>query len=246
MDIAILVFPGMTALDALGPYEVLNLLPDINLRFVWKETGPVLTDSGVLAIGATHTLADTPRADVVLIPGSSGRTLNLMADGAILDWLRAVDKTTTWTTSVCSGACILASAGLLRGKRATTHWIAMDILERFGALPVPDQRVVQDGKFITAAGVSAGIDMALTLAGEIAGAEWAKVIQLLIEYDPQPPYDSGSVIKATPAIRTLATNELKKRAQTWAQLTPLAKLLVRDWAARGARRMPWRRQRTAI
>ena len=122
LTIAILTYPGLTALDAIGPYEVLRALPDVEIRFVWKEIGPVWTDSGVLVLGATHTLTDTPHPDVVLVPGSSGDTPVVMADGAVLEWLRGAHKRSRYTTSVCSGALILAAAGLLEGHRATTHW----------------------------------------------------------------------------------------------------------------------------
>ncbi|MDQ3907603.1 MAG: DJ-1/PfpI family protein [Acidobacteriota bacterium] len=198
-DIAILIYEGLTALDAVGPYEVLALLPEARVRFVAKERGACRTDNGALALVADHGFADVARADVLLVPGSSNSTRRAMEDVATTEWVRAVHGTTSWTTSVCSGALVLAAAGLLKGLRATTHWAAADYLKQFGAEFVRE-RVVREGKIVTAAGVSAGIDMALYLAGEIAGAEAAQVIQLITEYDPRPPFDAGSVEKASPSV----------------------------------------------
>jgi transcriptional regulator GlxA family with amidase domain len=198
MDIAILLFDRLTALDAVGPYEVLSRLPDANLTFVATTAGPKRTDTGSLALIADATLADVPRPDILLVPGGPGQ-VEAEKDEAVLDWLRTAHETTTWTTSVCTGSLVLGAAGLLDGKRATTYWLALEQLARYGAIPT-DERVVIDGKVVTAAGVSSGIDMALTLAGEIGGADLARLLQLGIEYDPQPPYDSGSEAKAPPHI----------------------------------------------
>jgi putative intracellular protease/amidase len=190
MDIAIAVYDGLTALDAIGPYEVLGRLPGARTTFVATRSGPVRTDQGSLALVAEASFAETTAPDLVLVPGGPGRV-----DGGVhadlVAWLRRVDAVTTWTTSVCTGALFLAAAGLLTGRPATTHWSAREELARLGA-SVVEQRVVRDGKYVTAAGVSAGIDMALTLAGIIAGDRTAQAIQLGIEYDPQPPYRSGS------------------------------------------------------
>jgi len=229
MQIAILVYPGMTALDAIGPYEILNALPDRELRFVWKEVGPIVTDSGVLVLGATHTFDETPNPDMILVPGSSADTGTMMADGAVLSWLRTVHPRTRYTTSVCSGAMILAAAGILDGRRATTHWLAMPGLRNFGAEPCPNERVVQDGKVFTAAGVSAGIDLALTMAAEIAGAERAQVIQLTIEYDPQPPFDAGHMTKADPQIAKRAKQEILKAALNPRDAISIPTVLMRRW-----------------
>ncbi|WIM94567.1 DJ-1/PfpI family protein [Actinoplanes oblitus] len=196
MQIAIVLYPGMTALDAIGPYEILRFLPDAELRLVGTETGPLMTDSGVLALGVTHSFAETPRPDLVLVPGSGPNTATAMADKQLTDWLRRVHETTTWTTSVCSGALILAAAGLLDGRPATTHWIAQSALPAFGAEPRRDDRIVRSGKIVTAAGVSAGLDLALWLTGEIAGRDHAELVQLYIEYDPRPPFDAGHPSKA--------------------------------------------------
>jgi transcriptional regulator GlxA family with amidase domain len=198
MRIAILIFDGLTALDAIGPYEVLSRLPGAELRFVSKEPGQKRTDTGALGVQADLAIADVPGPDVVLVPGGEG-SRPLMRDSEVLEWLRVAHESSTWTTSVCTGALVLGAAGILDGKRATTHWAFLDRLSELGAEPVTE-RVVEDGKVITAAGVSAGIDMALTLAARIAGNEVAQAIQLGIEYDPQPPFDAGSPSKASPEV----------------------------------------------
>ncbi|MGV9699206.1 DJ-1/PfpI family protein [Streptomyces sp. NPDC003470] len=194
MQIAIVLFDRFTALDAVGPYEILSRIPDAETVFAAERTGPVRNDTGSLALTADRTLADVPAPDVVLVPGGPGQEAQ-MDNGTLLDWLRAADATSTWTTSVCSGSLLLAAAGLLTGRRATSHWLALELLERFGAEPT-GERVVTDGKYVTAAGVSSGIDMGLALVGRIAGDEHAQAVQLLTEYDPQPPYDAGSPQKA--------------------------------------------------
>jgi putative intracellular protease/amidase len=198
MKIAILLYDRLTALDAIGPYEVLSRLPGASLEFVAAERGPVHTDNGMLTLLAEHTLEEVGDPDIVLVPGGPGEVA-ARAGGPVLDWLRAVHETTVWTTSVCTGSLVLAAAGLLQGRRATSHWLALEQLRALGADPV-EERVVFDGKIVTAAGVSAGIDMALTLAERVAGRAVAQAIQLGIEYDPQPPLDSGSPGKAPPEI----------------------------------------------
>jgi transcriptional regulator GlxA family with amidase domain len=206
MRIAILIFDRLTALDAIGPYEVLSRLPGAELRFVATEPGPKRTDTGALGVQADLALAELPDPDVVLVPGGEGNR-PLMEDPEVLGWLRGAHETSTWTTSVCTGALVLGAAGILDGKRATTHWAFLDRLPELGAEPV-SERVVEDGKVITAAGVSAGIDMALTLAARIAGDAVAQAIQLGIEYDPQPPFDAGSPSKASPeAIELVRASE---------------------------------------
>ncbi|HEY0716221.1 MAG TPA: DJ-1/PfpI family protein [Streptosporangiaceae bacterium] len=190
MQIAIVLFPRFTVLDAIGPYQTLSYLPGGEVVFAAEQAGPVRDESGQLALVAGATLADVPQPDVVVVPGGPG-TDALTGDGPVADWLRAVDPTTTWTTSVCTGSLTLAAAGLLTGRRATSHWLALEQLARFGAVPATE-RVVFDGKYVTAAGVSAGIDMGLTLAGRLAGDEVAQATQLMLEYDPQPPYTAGS------------------------------------------------------
>ncbi|MCV7192434.1 DJ-1/PfpI family protein [Mycolicibacterium brumae] len=185
------------------------MLPDADIRFVWRETGPVAADSGVLLIGATHTFDETPAPDVVLVPGGPG-TVAAARDDALLGWLRAVRPGAAWTTSVCSGSVVLAAAGLLDGLRATSHWSTLPVLKTFGVTPVADERVVRAGDIVTAAGVSSGIDLGLWLAGQIAGDARARAIQLGIEYDPQPPYDSGHMSKASAATKAAATALLSR------------------------------------
>jgi putative intracellular protease/amidase len=201
MNTAILLYDGFTALDAIGPYEVLSRLPGARATFVASEPGPVRTDNDMLSLVADRTLDEVTAPDIVLVPGGPGE-VGARAGGPALDWLRAAHETSTWTTSVCTGSLILAAAGLLDGTRATSHWLAMDKLAELGAEPV-HERVVFDGKIVTAAGVSAGIDMALTLAAQIAGEQVAQAIQLGIEYDPQPPFDAGSPQKAPAEIVAL-------------------------------------------
>ncbi|MDX6664405.1 MAG: hypothetical protein QOG68_611 [Solirubrobacteraceae bacterium] len=202
MQIAILIFERFTALDAVGPYEVLSRLPGARVTFVAARAGTLRSDTGMLALQADAALADMPAPDVVVVPGGPG-TRALLADEEVLGWLRAAHATSTWTTSVCTGSLLLAAAGLLDGLDATTHWAARDELEALGARYVP-RRVVEQGKLMTGAGVSAGIDMALTLAAQIAGDEVAQAIQLYIEYDPQPPFDAGSPAKAPAGVLDLA------------------------------------------
>ncbi|MGW7269468.1 DJ-1/PfpI family protein [Streptomyces sp. NPDC054864] len=194
MQIAIALFERFTALDAVGPYETLSRMPGAETLFVAERPIPVRNDNGSLALVADRAFADVPTPDVVVVPGGPGQS-DHMADEALLDWLRSADATSTWTTSVCTGSLLLAAAGLLGGRRATSHWLALAELERFGVTST-EERVVFDGKYVTAAGVSSGIDMGLALIGRIAGEEAAQVVQLLTEYDPQPPYDAGSPHKA--------------------------------------------------
>jgi putative intracellular protease/amidase len=194
MRIAILIFEKLTALDAIGPYEVLSRLPGAELSFVAREAGPKRTDTGALAVTADLGLAELTEPDILLVPGGEGNR-PLLDDEEVLDWVRAADRGSTWTTSVCTGSLVLGAAGLLEGKRATSHWAYREQLRGYGAEPVAE-RVVVDGKVVTAAGVSAGIDMALRLASLVAGEDVARAIQLGIEYDPDPPFDAGSPDKA--------------------------------------------------
>ncbi|HXL94611.1 MAG TPA: DJ-1/PfpI family protein [Streptosporangiaceae bacterium] len=194
MQIAIVLFDRFTSLDAVGPYQVLKRLPGAEVVFVAERTGPVTDDADTLKLVAGAVFAEVPEPDIIVVPGGPGQSAQ-MDDGPLRQWLLAADQSTTWTTSVCTGSLILAGAGLLAGRRATSHWLALEELKRFGAEPASD-RVVFDGKYVTGAGVSAGIDMALTLAARIAGDQVAQAIQLGIEYDPQPPFDAGSPAKA--------------------------------------------------
>jgi len=194
VKIEILLYDGFTALDAIGPYEVLRSVPGWEVEFVAKQRGEVRTDSGVVGLTADRSLEEAGAAEILLVPGGMG-TRRTMEDEEILSWLRRADENSKWTTSVCTGSLLLAAAGLLEGKRASGHWAWLEPLRAFGADPVGG-RYVEDGKTITAAGVSVGIDMALYLVGREVGPEVAQAIQLGIEYDPDPPFDAGSPQKA--------------------------------------------------
>jgi putative intracellular protease/amidase len=194
VEIAIPLFNRFTALDAVGPYEVLSRLPGARVDFVAAEPGIFRADTRMLALSVERTFDDVPAPDVLLVPGGIG-SRTALADERLLDWVRRAHEGSTYTTSVCTGALVLAAAGVLDAVEATTHWLAMDYLERLGARPVKE-RYVERGKIITAAGVSAGIDMGLVLAERLAGADNAQTIQLAIEYDPHPPFDAGSPGKA--------------------------------------------------
>jgi transcriptional regulator GlxA family with amidase domain len=196
MKIAILIYDGITALDAVGPYDMLNRVPGTDICFVAKEKGAVRTGNGALGLVADHTLADVATADVLLVPGGSKGIVEAIHDPAHKDWICAIDKTTQWTTSVCSGALFLGAAGRLEGRRATTHWRAAHGLAKYGATYV-GERYVHDGKYLTAAGVSAGIDMALYLIEQIEGRDTAQAVQLSAEYVPQPPFPPVSAAAAS-------------------------------------------------
>jgi putative intracellular protease/amidase len=213
MDIAIPLYDDFTALDAIGPYEVLSRLPGARVRFIGAEARPYVTDNGMLHMVAEATLDDVPAPEIVCVPGGVGTNREL--DGPIVDWIRTAHETSTWTTSVCTGSLLLGAAGVLDGLEATSHWLDLETLRGFGATPT-GRRVVEQGKVVTAAGVSSGIDMALTLAGRIAGDVVAQAIQLVIEYDPEPPYDAGSLDKAPAGVEDLvraAVAQRKERAQ---------------------------------
>jgi transcriptional regulator GlxA family with amidase domain len=198
MKTSILIFDGITALDAIGPYEVLRSVPGWEVEFVGKARGEVRTEDGALGLSVDKALEEVERAEIVLVPGGKGNR-PLLADEEVLSWLRRLDQGSTWTASVCTGSLVLGAAGLLQGRRATGHWLYLEKLREYGAEPV-SERWVEDGKTITAAGVSAGIDMALHLVGREAGPEVAQAVQLGIEYDPSPPFDAGSPEKAPAAI----------------------------------------------
>lgn len=211
MDIAIPLFSGITALDAIGPYEVLSRLPGARVRFVAVEPGPYRTDNKQLALLADEPLSAVPHPEIVMVPGGFG-TRALLTPNPLLDWIRAAHVTSRWTTSVCTGSLLLGAAGVLRGLEATTHWAALDQLAGFGARP-GSRRVIEQGKVITAAGVSSGIDMALVLAARIAGEDMAQAIQLGIEYDPEPPFSSGAPHKAPPHVLALVRERMRARMQ---------------------------------
>ena len=215
MQIALVLYPGFTSLDIIGPYDVLRSMPGAEPAFVAEQPGEVRDDSGTLALVADRTLEEMPRPEIVVVPGGFG-TRRLLRHEPLLSWLRSVHETSIWTTSVCTGSLLLAAAGLLNGLPATTHWLARDTLASLGARPVAD-RVVQEGKIITAAGVSAGIDMALRLVQLIHGDGAAQAVQLGIEYDPDPPFDAGSPVSAPAGVveavsRNYAQREAALRA----------------------------------
>lgn len=209
MELLVLVFDGLTALDAIGPYEVLSRLPGARLRLVAPRAGEVTTDNGLLTLRTPLGIDDVAACDLLVVPGGFG-TRRLERDARVLEWIRAVDGTTRITASVCTGAHVLAAAGLLAGRRATAHWATRERLRQQGATPVAE-RWVRDGKYATAAGVSAGIDLALALAEELAGRDVAESIQLGIEYDPCPPRDAGTPEKARPELREAVERRVKAR-----------------------------------
>jgi putative intracellular protease/amidase len=211
MDIAIPLFDRITALDAIGPYEVLSRLPGARVRFVAVTPGAYRTDNRQLTLMADEPLSAVPRPEIIMVPGGFG-TRALMTPNPLLDWIRAAHETSQWTTSVCTGSLLLGAAGVLQGLEATSHWAALDQLAELGARPTL-QRVVVQGKVVTAAGVSSGIDMALTLAARIAGDEVAQSIQLGIEYDPQPPFKAGSPETAPPHLVTRLRDRLRERLE---------------------------------
>ena len=211
MDIAIPIFDRITALDAIGPYEVLSRLPGARIRWVAIEPGQYRTDNRMLTLIAEEPLSAVPHPEIIMVPGGFG-TRRLMTPNPLLDWIRTAHETSQWTTSVCTGSLLLGAAGLLGGLEATTHWAAMDDLAALGARPT-HRRVVFQGKIVTAAGVSSGIDMALMLAARIAGDEYAQTIQLGIEYDPEPPFSSGSPHKAPAHVLAQVRERMKSRME---------------------------------
>jgi transcriptional regulator GlxA family with amidase domain len=203
VQIAFLLYDRFTSLDAVGPFDVLNNVPGAEPIFVAERSGPVRNESDSLSLVADASLAEVTSPEIVVVPGGFG-TRALLEHEPVLEWLRGVHESSTWTTSVCTGSLLLAAAGLLDGAPATTHWLARDLLASLGARPVPG-RVVEHGKIVTAAGVSSGIDMALGLVQRMHGDEASQAIQLAIEYDPEPPFDCGSPEKAPPEVVAAVT-----------------------------------------
>lgn len=201
LTVAFLLFDGFTALDLVGPYDVLSRVPRTSMRFVTADATQVTDGVGTMTLLLPSALGDVSRPDVVVVPGGKG-VHSACNDTRILRWLSQVHETSQFTASVCTGALLLGAASILRGRRATTHWLSMDELATFGAEPT-HERVVVDGKIVTAAGVSAGIDMAIRLAAELAGEHTAQAIQLSLEYAPEPPYKAGSPDTAPPAVTAL-------------------------------------------
>ncbi|CDR16312.1 ThiJ/PfpI domain-containing protein [Streptomyces iranensis] len=204
MRVAVLLYDGFTALDAVGPYEVLCRVPGVTVTMVAERAGRVRTDTGELGLVAERSLDSVARADVLLVPGGVERgTTATMANTVVLDWIRRIHRGSTWTTSVCTGSLILGAAGLLRGVPATTYWASRPYLADAGAIYTPG-RFVEAGKILTGAGVSAGIDMGLHLAARLSDERTAQAMQLAVEYDPDPPFDTGSPEKAGPELQQLA------------------------------------------
>jgi transcriptional regulator GlxA family with amidase domain len=205
MQIAIGLYPGFTALDAIGPYAVFTNVPGVDVVVCADRKGALADESDLLHFDLMRTFDEVPEPDILLVPGGLITRRIAAEGGPIVDWIRAAHETTTYTTSVCTGALLLGAAGVLDGLPATTHWVAYDHLRSYGAEPT-EQRVVIEGKVATAAGVSAGIDLALTLVDRLHGAEVAQAVQLGIEYDPQPPHDTGAPSKAPAEIRDLVSS----------------------------------------
>lgn len=211
MKIVIYLYNGITMLDAVGPYEVLRNMTGADIYFVAEKKGKITTDSGLIDIEAKYSIDEIKDADILLIPGSTIAFMNEMEKENVLEWVRVVDGTTKWTTSVCTGSILLASAGLLEGLKATSHWKTINLLHKYRVIPTRE-RIVEQGKYITAAGVSAGIDMALHLSNKLVGEDETRAIQLTIEYDPQPLYDSGNYSNTSEKVIKIAEKKLTKDA----------------------------------
>ncbi len=212
MKIVIYVYNGITMLDAFGPYEVLRNMKDAEVTFVAKKKGEIKSDSGDIILKVKNSIKDVDEADILLIPGSTITFVKEMKNEKVLEWIKAINETTTWTTSVCTGSIILAATGLLENKEATSHWKSLELLKEFDVKPV-HERVVVQGKFVTSAGVSAGIDMAFFLADKIVGALETQAIQLMLEYDPKPRYDGGKYKEANNDVMELAEEKLHEQAK---------------------------------
>jgi transcriptional regulator GlxA family with amidase domain len=200
--VGLVLYPRFTALDIVGPFQTLVDVPGLNVFFVAAQKGPVVDHTGKLALEAKHSFDEIDSLDVLVVPGGMADR-DIDASNGVVQFIKKIHPSTTWTTSVCTGSIFLAQAGVLNGLTATTHWASYDRLQALGATPT-EQRVVTEGKIITAAGVSSGIDMGLVLVAAMEGEDMAKLIQLAIEYDPQPPFDSGAPSKVSPEFRKFA------------------------------------------
>ena len=212
MKIVIYIYPGLTVLDAIGPYEVLRNVEGVEILFVAKKSGKIKADSHMLQLVANYSIKEVHKADVLVIPGSTIGFLREAKDKKVLEWIKKIDRTTQKTVTVCTGSIILAATGLLAGLQATSHWKPIKMLEEYGAVPV-NERFIEQGKYITAAGVSAGIDMALYLVNLLKGATAAKAAQLAIEYDPQNMFQSGNVMDASEEVIALAEKRMEEDAR---------------------------------
>jgi len=228
MQIVIYIYNGMTMLDAIGPYEVLRNLKDVNIKFVSKQKGEITADSHFIHINSKYSIDEISSADILLIPGSTIGFIREMKDRTVLGWIKKMDEQTQKTVTVCTGSMILAATGLLKGKKATSHWKPINLLSEFGAIPTRE-RIIEEGKYITAAGVSAGIDMALYLVDLLEGPEVAKAAQLAIEYDPKPLYQSGNYLTADKDIIKLSEKmmeaDAKKDISLWEMMKNARTLL---------------------
>lgn len=202
----------MTMLDAIGPYEVLRNIKGANIKFVSKQKGEITADSHFIHLNSKYSIDEISTADILLIPGSTVAFINEMKDKKVLNWIRAIDQTTIKTVTVCTGSIILAATGLLKGKKASSHWKAINLLSKFDVTPTRE-RIVEQGKYISAAGVSAGIDMALYLVSILVNDEQAKAAQLSIEYDPHPPFDSGNYLTADKDVIALSEKIMESDAK---------------------------------
>lgn len=216
LEIAILLYDGITALDAIGPYEVFAATQQCQVKFIAKDKGMIKLDSKMGFLHADYSFSDITSADILIVPGCSPPNFkNPMNDETTLNWIRNIHQTTKWTTSVCNGSLILSAAGLLKGMKATSHWGSFDILQSLGTIPT-DERVVRQNKMVTAAGVSSGIDMALQLVAWEFGDDLSMGVQLILEYDPQPPFDTGSVQKAPQPL----VEDIKKMLHAFSERDP--------------------------
>ncbi|MCI4670360.1 MAG: DJ-1/PfpI family protein [Bacteroidia bacterium] len=212
MEIIIYIYNGMTMLDAIGPYEILRNVEGFNIKFVSKKKGEIKADSHFISIQSKHKISDIEKADILLIPGSTIAFVKEMKDKKLLEWIKKMDEGTQKTVSVCTGSLILAATGLLEGKKASSHWKPIELLSDYGAIPTRE-RFVEEGKYITAAGVSAGMDMAIHLVNQLRGEKAAKAAQLAIEYDPAPMFKSGNFLKAEEDIIKLAEENMERDAK---------------------------------
>lgn len=212
LEIVIYIYHGMTMLDAIGPYEILRNIGGVNIKFVAKQKGEITADSQFVHLNAKYGIDDVSKADILLIPGSTIAFIREMKDKNTLNWIKKINETTQKTVTVCTGSIILAATGLLEGRKATSHWKPINLLAEFGAIPTRE-RIIEEGKFLTAAGVSAGIDMAIYLVNILKGEKAAKAAQLSIEYDPRPMYNSGNYLTADKEIIKLSEKIMESDAR---------------------------------
>ena len=229
MTIIFYIYNGMTMLDAIGPYEILRNIQGVDIKFVSKKKGAITADSHLIDINSKYAINDISEADILVIPGSTIAFIREMKDKEVLNWIKKIDITTQYTVTVCTGSIILAATGLLKNMKATSHWKPIGLLSEYGAVPTRE-RIVEEGKYITAAGVSAGIDMAIYLVNKLKGENAAKAAQLSIEYDPQPMFNSGNYLTAQKDIIELSekimASDAKKDLPLW-EILKNAKTLIK-------------------